>query len=82
MAVRWLVALGAATFSSLVGHLPPFRTNKIARHKAMLNSSMESLLHKRGSLRGTPERASSPAVCFISPGGTTRHREARRPGPD
>lgn len=47
MAVRWLVALGATTFSSLVGHLPPFRTNKIARHKAMLNSSMESLLPSR-----------------------------------
>jgi len=42
MAVRWLVALGATTISSLAGHLPPFRTNKIARQRAMLNSSMES----------------------------------------
>ncbi len=47
MAVRLLVALGATTFSNLAGHLPPFRTNKIARHRAMLNSSMESLLPSR-----------------------------------
>jgi hypothetical protein len=47
MAARWLVALATTTFSSLAGHLPPFRTNKIARHGAMLNSSMESLMPSR-----------------------------------
>ncbi len=47
MAVRWLVALLATTFSSLAGHLPLFRTNKLARRRAMLNSSMESSLPSR-----------------------------------
>jgi hypothetical protein len=51
MAVRWIVALGAATFSSLAGHLPPFRTDKIARPWAMLNSSMEASLPSRGLLK-------------------------------